>query len=75
MSEYLDFIDATPRGRKTKIIGVYAVRSGDILGEIKWYGRWRQYTFWPRPDTIFNIGCMEEISLRISALMHERRAA
>jgi hypothetical protein len=39
---------------------VWDVRSkhGDHLGEVKWFGRWRKYTFFPAP------GWFEEVCLR-----------
>lgn len=73
MSEYLDFVDETPEGRKTKVIVVRSVSGGDVLGLISWFGRWRQYCLWPADDTIFNVGCMNDISAKIGELMAERR--
>jgi hypothetical protein len=35
------------------------------LGEIRWFGRWRKYSFYPLPDTIYEETCMREISLFI----------
>lgn len=47
---------------KTEVWRVYSKSSGALLGEIKWLGRWRQYTFWPASETTFNVGCMEDIT-------------
>jgi len=62
MNPYIKFIGPkyTPSG-KTRIWRVIATRNGALLGEIKWWGRWRQYTFFPEPSTIFNPDCMDEI--------------
>ena len=48
------------RGRKTH---VYVIRSKDDieLGQIKWYGAWRQYCFWPNGETIWNGRCLQNI--------------
>jgi hypothetical protein len=64
VSEYLTFqLSEEPRpGRKTSVYEVIAVRSGDVLGEIRWFGRWRQYTFWPTPGTTFNPSCLRAIA-------------
>ena len=67
MSKYLEFsiIGWKP---KTKVIGVWSKKSGEILGEIKWFGRWRQYSFFPRPETIFNKDCLNDIISYIRGL-------
>jgi len=71
-TRYLDFIDTTAKNRKTKIIWVRSVNHGDILGEIRWYGAWRQYCFYPKADTIWNIECLQDIRVFIATLMAAR---
>jgi len=50
--------------RKTRI---FAVRRDDksglghLLGIIKFSGAWRQYCFYPAEDTLWSVGCKEEI--------------
>ena len=34
--------------------GVFSESSGDRLGTIRWFGRWRQYAFYPEPETLYN---------------------
>lgn len=46
---------------KTKIFTVMS-SSGDYLGTIKWFGRWRKYCFFPGRDTIFDDKCLAEIT-------------
>ena len=57
---------------KTSIWHCRNDRSDDLLGEIKWYGPWRQYCFYPVPETIFNVGCLEDINHFIGQLKAER---
>ena len=64
-----------PTPGKTQVWHVLSKRSGDLLGTIKWYGAWRQYTFFPSPDTIFNVECMASIMNVIAHLMNERKEA
>ena len=68
IGKYLD-VEQWPDipGRKTHI---WAVRSknGGILGEIYWYGPWRQYNFNPRPDTTFSSGCLNDIATFILSI-------
>jgi hypothetical protein len=61
IGEYLTVTPVpVPPKRKTKIWDVKG-NNGAVLGQVKWYGAWRQYTFCPWPDTIFNKGCMEDL--------------
>jgi hypothetical protein len=66
MSKYLEF--ATIEEKKTKIIGVWSKKNGDRLGLIKWFGRWRQYAFFPETETLFNVECLNDIQSYISEL-------
>ncbi len=60
-------------GEKTSKWYVLARRNDAVLGEIKWYGPWRQYCFFPVIGTIFNPGCMDHISEFIRAEMERRK--
>lgn len=66
--EYLDFSEALASG-KTKRVVVRSRKHGFKLGEIRWYGAWRQYTFFPESDTVFNRSCMAEIEGFLEGLM------
>jgi hypothetical protein len=46
---------------KTDVYSVRNNKSNDQLGIIKWYPSWRQYTFLPTVDTVYSIGCLEDI--------------
>ncbi len=48
--------------RKTDQWTIRPLRGGTDLGVVKWFGRWRQYAFYPASGTIFNPDCMDEIS-------------
>ncbi len=77
MSKYIEFelIDKKPK------TNVYAVKKKNpinplyvpILGYIEWYGAWRQYCFYPKGDTIFNMDCMQYIIDYIKELMEARK--
>lgn len=71
MSDYLDFRLVHDTG-KTRIYEVLAQRTGDRLARIKWFGRWRQYAMFPEPETIWNSGCLAEITIFMTGLMRER---
>ena len=72
MSKYLEFtiVGLNP---KTMILSVESKRGQYLLGWIKWFGRWRQYAFFPEPKTVFNVECLNDIVNKIKELMNERR--
>ena len=67
MSKYLEFniIELKP---KTKVIKVMSKLHGNTLGVIKWFGRWRQYGFFPESETVFNMECLNDIQSYIRGL-------
>jgi hypothetical protein len=55
---------------KTQVWSCRNSKSGDELGQIKWYPAWRQYCYFPNQPAIYSKGClldiisfMEELSL------------
>lgn len=59
-------------GRKTKKFEVSNI-NGYPLGFISFWGAWRQYTFQPLKDTVFDIKCLREIINQIEYLNTEIR--
>lgn len=47
---------------KTSVWLCYSNSSNEVIGTVKWYGPWRQYCFFPEPNTVFNITCHDHIS-------------
>lgn len=60
--------------RRTLVWLVVAKASGGILGEIRWYGPWRQYAFFPEPNTVFAGSCFADIAEFCKAAHHMRAA-
>lgn len=71
-TEYLKFI-VVPQRSKTKIIDIINIRHDEVIGEIKWFGRWRQYCFYPNDNTIWNKTCLDDVQEVIYILMNERK--
>jgi hypothetical protein len=75
---YLNFVEIDISKRKptpkTLLVLVNSARTGDPLGEIKWYGPWRQYCFFPLENTIFNNGCLDEISTKCGAMTNKHKS-
>lgn len=62
MSKYLDFKIHPFRKNGTKsVYWVISKMRGGILGELRWYYKWRQYCFYPNSGTLFNKNCMKDI--------------
>lgn len=75
-TRYLAFVKLASVAKiKTDVWDVRSVtRPGLVLGQVRWYGPWRQYCFWPARETVFNRECLESIESFIGKLMEERRA-
>jgi hypothetical protein len=58
-TEFLEFIVAGQRPRT--FIWEVRSRSGNCLGTVAWYSAWRQYVFYPDPETLYNHQCLDEI--------------
>ncbi len=71
-SKYLTF-NLLEKKEKTNVYEVISVMHENRLGVIKWFGRWRQYSFFPELDTIWNKGCLQDIILFIDELMEDRK--
>lgn len=71
--EYLKFQDVDNAGLKTRRVEVRTVNSNVLLGVIAWYSHWRQYVFFPEPETIFNPGCLGEIGGTAAAMTRDHR--
>lgn len=58
---------------KTKVYGVFSVSSDTRLGTIKWYPPWRQYCFFPEPDTTWSLKCIEDVLTHIRKIEKKRQ--
>jgi hypothetical protein len=48
-------------------------KSGEYsIGIIKWNPGWRQYCFFPDPNTVYSNGCLKDIIEFIASLQEER---
>lgn len=58
--------------RKTKLFAVVSINGENLLGEVKWFARWRRYAFFPEHDTTFDAACLQEITAFIDGQMQAR---
>lgn len=61
-NDYFSIIEERVNGRKTPIYHICSKRSKDEIGQIKWYGAWRKYCFFPNADTIWDNKCLNNIN-------------
>jgi hypothetical protein len=58
---YFEPIGTSESGKTTK----HMVRNSDshyYLGEIKWFGPWRRYAFFPISERVFEEDCLRDIA-------------
>jgi len=62
--KYIVFVDAGySSSGKTKIWDVATKEdSEDLLGEVRWFGAWRCYAFYPFDKTVYEKTCLRDIS-------------
>lgn len=68
------YFELAHKGEKTCVWYVINRRSESAIGEIKWYGPWRQYAFFPVMGTVFNPDCMDHICKFIRSEMDLRKS-
>jgi hypothetical protein len=62
-NKYIEVVyKALSPSRRTKIFSVVNKQSGIELGEIRWFGHWRQYVFFPSGQIALSSGCMTDIA-------------
>ena len=64
-----EFLEKKP---KTMVYAVVNIKHGNILGVVKWHPHWRKYCFFSEGDTIYDIGCLDNIKDFIQDLMNKR---
>ena len=47
--------------RVTSTYRIVSKGNGAALGSIKWYGSWRQFCFFPEPNTVWSAGCLADL--------------
>ena len=60
--QYIHFVKVSDKP-KTSVWNCLT-RQGDRLGQVRWFGSWRQYCFFPSDElsTVFNVGCLNDIA-------------
>ena len=54
-------------------VGDEARIGGNYLGYVRWFARWRKYSFYPEPNCVFEDLCLREIAMFIEARTFEHK--
>ena len=72
METYILMVQIGDTG-KTKVWAVEAKEDGAKLGEVRWFGRWRGYAFFPI-NAIFEHRCLRDIADFVEGQTKEHRS-
>jgi len=73
MSEFLKFEEVDDgKKRKTKLFAVVTKDGKHLLGEVKWFSRWRRYAFFPTCEVVLDAACLQEVIAFIDGQMQAR---
>ena len=61
MSKWIEF-KVSERKPKTNVWDVLVKDGASTLGQVRWFGRWRCYAFYPEPDTVYEQQCLRDIA-------------
>jgi hypothetical protein len=60
---------------RTEVWTIVAVEDDFELGQIKWYGPWRMYAWFPEPNTVYESTCLRDIANIRDALNERHKIA
>ena len=63
-----------PDGHTGKTVIYKVVSDTSVLGEIRWYGPWRCYAFYPEMETVYEKKCLRDIADFCELLTTEHKA-
>lgn len=80
IAEYIRLLYHGPSDSGKTEIWTVARLDGKRLGQIKWFGRWRQYAWFPDNQTVYSAGCQMDIkkftdALNIRQRLHRKQRA
>ena len=69
---FFDAVELSFTG-KTRKLRLINTRAGVIIGDVSWYGPWRQYCLFPVGNTVWSKGCLEDVKSLMKKLDAERK--
>ena len=76
--QWIEIIRQSKEPNSKKITDVFHVVNKEnrcMLGVIKWFGSFRQYSFFPEAQTVFEHKCLKDITAFLDAIMLEHKTA
>jgi hypothetical protein len=75
MGKWIEFIELEElhTKKKTKTYKVVNKDNGSFLGFVRWFGSFRQYSFFPSEGCVFEKTCLRDIADFMQKLMDERK--
>lgn len=71
--KWVKFMKVNMPGRKTGVWSVLTKTDICTLGEVRWFGAWRRYVFFPVPETIYDSDCLHDIADFMAEQMRQWR--
>lgn len=72
--KWIKFAEQVPfPGQKTKRFNCYNKEHESLIGEVRWYGGFRKYSFFPASNIVFENQCLKDIASFLEKLMLERK--
>lgn len=60
-TSYIKFVFIA-HSTKTSIWEVITLDDSQMLGSVRWFGRWRKYSFFPYNNTVYEVKCLRDIA-------------
>lgn len=74
MPEHIEFVPIDRPDLKTAVWQVQPIGEPRLpLGVVKWFGRWRCYSFFPEPRCVFEKDCLRAIAYFCECETNKRR--
>jgi hypothetical protein len=73
MAKWIRFEDQMMANRKTKVFAVINKDTGKVIGTVSWYAPFRQYSYFPADNTVYERTCLRDIVEFIEKLMEEHK--
>jgi hypothetical protein len=70
--KYIHFVEIEKK-KKTSVYSCRNNNSHQELGQVKWYGPWRQYCYFPTVQAVYSSGCLADIESFMKELLSNRK--
>jgi hypothetical protein len=74
MAKWIEFIERPNPNRKTRMFFVRNKEHLVNIGEIKWHGGFRKYSFFPYISTVWESTCLADVVDFLNQLTEQRNA-